>query len=85
MEYDIYPEAVKYLTEERGLTLKTLEVFRVGVDLEKFRNDLGHLSSYDSVYFPLFAPKSKKGKKKQTNAELDSLDMNKARDLKKIE
>ena len=45
---------------QRHLKKETLEKFRVGVGQEKFRNDSEQLSWFDSIYFPLYAPKSKK-------------------------
>ena len=65
MKRDIYPEINEFLigtTEEthRHLKKETLETFRVGVGKEKFRNDSDQLSWFDAVYFPLYAPKSKK-------------------------
>jgi hypothetical protein len=62
---DIYPDITKYLTslerpEYRGIKKEVLEVFRVGVGKEKFRNDSEQLAWFDVVYFPLYAPKSKK-------------------------
>lgn len=44
MKKEIYPQIITYLTttetpECRGLKKETLEIFRVGVGQEKFRND----------------------------------------------
>ena len=44
MKKDIYPEINEYLTslakpEYRGLKKKILDIYRVGVGKEKFRND----------------------------------------------
>lgn len=67
MKKDLYPEINRYLTtlEEpsfRGISKEVLEVYRIGVGKEKFRNDLDQLSWFDAVYYPLYAPKSKKSK-----------------------
>ena len=66
---EIYPEINTYLTsleksEYRGIRKDVLEFFRVGVGKEKFRNDQEQLSWFDAIYFPLYAPKSKKMKEK---------------------
>ena len=44
MKRDIYPEIMKYLTgkqneDQRWLKKSTLEAYKIGVGLEKFRND----------------------------------------------
>lgn len=70
MTKDIYPEINQYLTsleepEYRGINKETLEIFKVGVGKEKFRNDQDQLSWFDAVYFPLYAPKSKKLKARE--------------------
>lgn len=63
---DIFPYSVKYLTEERGLSLETLRAFRVGVGQQKFRNETdGHLSLYEAVFFPLYQPRKEKPKPKE--------------------
>ncbi len=41
----------------------------MGIGKEKFRNDLDQISWYDSVFFPLYAPKSKKQKLKLKEQE----------------
>lgn len=69
MKRDIYKEINQYLTgtennEQRHIKKETLEIFRIGVGKEKFRNDADQLSWYDCIYFPLYAPRSKKQKKK---------------------
>jgi hypothetical protein len=46
--------------EFRGISKEVLEVYRTGVGKEKFRNDTDQLSWFDAVYYPLYAPKSKK-------------------------
>jgi len=70
MKKEIYPEINRYLTslEEpsfRGIHKSVLEKYRIGVGKEKFRNDSDQLSWFDSVYFPLYAPKSKKQREKE--------------------
>jgi hypothetical protein len=41
--------------------METLLKFRVGIDRERFYNhDSGEWESFDSIYFPLFAPLSEK-------------------------
>lgn len=46
-----------------------LEHYRVGVGKEKFRNDNDQLSFYDSVFFPLYAPKPKKKKELESRSD----------------
>lgn len=51
------PEAIKYLTEERGLTVDTINEFRLGVtdvDEYKYRTDMGNISN--CIAFPLLEP-----------------------------
>jgi hypothetical protein len=67
MQKDLYPEINRYLTtldepSFRGISKEVLEVYTVGVGKEKFRNDLDQLGWFDAVYYPLYAPKSKKSK-----------------------
>ena len=73
MRHGIYPSALEYLTKERGLTQEVLEKYRVGLGTEKFTNDDGHLSGFDSIYFPIYLPrpkaKEKKADSKQSKAE----------------
>ena len=58
--------------DSRGLTNETLEGLRVGVGQEKFRNEEdGHLSLYESIYFPLYVPSKLKQNKKE-NRQPDS-------------
>jgi len=59
MENDIYPEINDFLTgretqEQRWIKKETLEIFKVGVGLEKFRDDTERWVSYPAVYFPMF-------------------------------
>jgi len=73
LEKDIYPDINRYLTtleepEFRGIRKETLLAFKVGVGKEKFRNDQEQLSWFDSVWFPLYAPKSKKQIAKEEDA-----------------
>ena len=60
----IYKEAVQYLIgggeHERGLKASILEKYRVGLGTEKFLNENGHMSGFDSVYFPIYMPRDKK-------------------------
>ena len=44
--------------------METLKKFKVGAGLEKFRNEDGPLSHFESVYFPLFRPRSAKNYQK---------------------
>ena len=52
---------MKYLTgpgeDQRGLSLETLKKYKVGLGSEKFTDQDGVYQSYDSVFFPLYAPK----------------------------
>ena len=81
MHKDIYPDLNEYLTgtslpEHRFITKKVLEVFRVGVGNQKFRNDNDQLSFYGSIFFPLYSPRSKKYKKDEgANAQLKAKDL----------
>ena len=60
----IYEEALQYLTssgeDERGINASILEKYRVGLGSEKFANDDGHISGFDSVYFPIYMPRDSK-------------------------
>lgn len=86
MKKDIYPGINNYLTtleepEFRGIKKEVLEKYRVGVGKEKFRNDQEQLSWFDAVYFPLYAPKSKKSKAKEISEpaeEIEKLTINTA-------
>ena len=49
----------------RGIKKDTLLLYRVGVGKEKFRNDQEQLAWFDAIYFPLYAPKSKKTLQKE--------------------
>ena len=69
MRHGIYPNALEYLTEERGLSVEILEKYKVGLGTEKFTNDDGHLSGFDSVYFPIYLPRQK-GKEKDSKTNL---------------
>ena len=64
----IYKEALQYLTgsgkDERGIEASILEKYRVGLGMEKFYNEAGHISGFDSVYFPIYMPRDKKKKPK---------------------
>ena len=64
MRHGIYANALEYLTQERGLTPDVLEKYRVGLGTEKFTNDDGHLSGFDSIYFPIYLPRQKDKEKK---------------------
>ena len=52
--------------DERGLKASTLEKYRVGLGIEKFSNENGHISGFDSVYFPIYMPSDKKKKSKDS-------------------
>ena len=62
LQMGVYEDALKYLVggeeEQRGLKLSTLEKYNVGLGPEKFTNDDGVYQAYDSVYFPMYAPKN---------------------------
>lgn len=45
---------------QRGLELRTLLKYNVGLGVEKFTDEDGVYQGYDSVYFPLYAPKQGK-------------------------
>ena len=75
MKKEIYPEINRFLTtlEEpsfRGISKEVLEVYRIGVGKEKFRNDSEQLCWFDAVYYPLYAPKSKKQRDKDRTQPL---------------
>lgn len=61
LDKGIYEDALKYLTgpgeDQRGLSLETLKKYKVGLGSEKFTDQDGVYQSYDSVFFPLYAPK----------------------------
>ena len=69
MRHGIYPNALEYLTQERGLAQEILEKYRVGLGTEKFTSDDGHLRGFDSVYFPIYLPRSK-AKNKDTEKNI---------------
>ena len=68
----IYKEALQYLIgsgeDERSLKASVLEKYRVGLGTEKFSNENGHISGFDSVYFPIYMPRDKKSKPKDNEA-----------------
>ena len=69
MKKEIYPEINRFLTtledpSFRGISKSVLEVYRIGVGKEKFRNDSDQICWFDAVYYPLYSPKSKKQKDK---------------------
>ena len=69
---DIYPHIMDYLTtldkpDYRGIKKEVLELYRVGVGQQKFYNDKEALSYFDAVYYPMYAPRSKKGKESFKN------------------
>lgn len=53
----------------RGISKDVLEAYRIGVGKEKFRNDLDQLAWYDAVYYPLYAPKSKKQRLRESQPD----------------
>ena len=63
LQLNVYTDALTYLTgkgqDQRGLSLQTLEKYNVGLGSEKFTNDNGIYQSYDSIYFPLYQPRTK--------------------------
>jgi len=65
LDRGIYEEALAYLTgsgeDQRGLSLKTLDKFNVGLGTEKFTNGAGVYQGYDAVYFPMYAPRTPGG------------------------
>ena len=88
---NMYPFSNEYLTgngpDQRGLKLETLQTFRVGVGLEKFRNESdGRLSLFESVYFPLYAPakSSKKKAKEQVNTSMLTKDQREVTDAEEV-
>ena len=58
-----YPEAIAYLTGkdytkgQRGLKLETLIHYKIGLGIEKFRNEANEYSTYESMYFPMYNQK----------------------------
>lgn len=66
LEKGIYEEALAYLTgsgeDQRGLSLKTLSKYNVGLGTEKFTNEDGMYQGYDSIHFPLYMPRKDGGK-----------------------
>jgi len=58
-----YKNSIEYLTGkdytkgQRGLKLETLIHYKVGIGLEKFRNEKNEYCSFESVYFPMYSPK----------------------------
>lgn len=65
LQNGIYEEALEYLTgegeDQRGLSLATLKKYNVGLGSEKFTNEDGVYQNYDSIYFPLYIPKTQGG------------------------
>ena len=86
MRHGIYPNALEYLTEERGLSTEILEKYKVGLGTEKFTNDDGHLSGFDSVYFPIYLPRQK-GKEKDYKTNLSKVEQREkdARDFMELD
>lgn len=66
LENGIYEDALIYLTgdgeDQRGLKPKTLKNFNVGLGSEKFNDEEGVYQNYDSIYFPIYMPRSMKNK-----------------------
>lgn len=61
LQKEIYPEVNEYLcgtqnSEQRHIKLSTLEVFKVGIGMEPFRNEEGALAKQPSIYFPMYQP-----------------------------
>ena len=79
MRLGVYEEALQYLTgdgeEERGINTSTLEKYRVGLGTEKFSNEDGHVSGFDSVYFPIYMPRDTKKKTKNDVSDKDEASM----------
>lgn len=76
-------DALEYLTGseegQRGLQLQTLLKYNVGLGTEKFTDDEGVYQGYDSIYFPLYAPKNGK------TSRLDTMrHMKIAQDMKRV-
>lgn len=73
LSHNVYPEALSYLTQERGLDLDVLKMYKIGLGTERFVSDETNSSfkqpsyvGFDSVYFPIYSPK-KGGKTKSQN------------------
>lgn len=62
LDQGIYADALGYLTgqgeDQRGLKMKTLRQFKVGLGKEKFTDDEGVYKDYDSIYFPIYMPRA---------------------------
>ena len=56
-------------------------MYKVGVGKEKFRNDQDQLSWFDAVYYPLYAPKSKK----QRDSKVEQTEEEKAMNTQQFE
>ena len=61
LDKNVYPDALEYLTgsgeDQRGLSVETLKKYNVGLGTEKFTNDEGSYQGFDSIYFPIYAPR----------------------------
>ena len=58
----IYEDAIAYLTgeesDQRGLSIETLQKYNVGLGTEKFTDSEGCYQGFDSIYFPLYQPRN---------------------------
>lgn len=63
-----FDQIKKYLTQRtpdsRHLSLEILKKYKVGIGFESFSNETGKFIDIPVVYFPMFAPRSKKMKQK---------------------
>ena len=85
LEKEIFEDALKYLVgsgeDQRGLNLKTLLKYNVGIGTEKFTDDSGMYQGFDSIYFPMYTPKSAIG----LQSRLDQVQsLSKAKELKRV-
>lgn len=60
---EVYKNSLDYLTTTRGLTLDTLQQYKVGLDTTQFSDVNGHLQMVHTVAFPMFTPRSSKSRK----------------------
>ena len=66
LNLEIFNDALQYLTgkgaDSRGIKLSTLSKYNIGLGTEKFTDETGMYQGYDSIYFPMYAPKLPAGK-----------------------
>ena len=55
MQEGLFPDSMNYL-EGREIRREVLNYYKVGVGLDKFRNDKDQYVDYESIFFPMYSP-----------------------------